>query len=78
MRDDRLTKKLLVGAVLGAIFGLAAAWVIASRSDIQRVNLPARKDSKHASEPISLAEIAGLGMSVMRAARQASELVRKA
>lgn len=76
MKDDRMTRKLLAGAALGALFGLAAVWILVNRPDSRSMRLRAGRHIEKA-ESISMAEVLGLGMSVMRVARQAGELVRK-
>lgn len=86
MKDDRLTSKLLVGALIGAIFGLAAVWIIVNRKgesqgyplDVRALKLNERGSKGKRKDSVTLGEVLGLGLSVMKVARQAGELVRRA
>jgi hypothetical protein len=73
MKDKSLTGKLLFGALIGAGFGLAVSWVMASRADSQ-----AESASQTPKKSISVNEVVGLGFAVLKVARQAADLARKA
>ncbi len=72
MKDEGLRGKLLVGALIGAGFGLAVTWVMASRAESQT-----ETGSQTPKKPVSVNEILGLGFALLKVARQASDLARK-
>jgi hypothetical protein len=73
MKDQSLTGKLLFGTLVGAGLGLAVSWVMANRVDSEPESaLQVPKKS------VSVNEIVGLGFAMLKVARQAAELARKA
>lgn len=75
MKDKSLPAKLVFGALIGAGFGLAVSWVMANRTASDSDLGPATPKLKAS---ISVNEIIGLGFALLKVARQAADLVRKA
>ena len=78
MKKERLTKRLLLGGLVGAAIGLAIGYVWAGREDRQR--LPSGQGEARSltvRDPIRPNEVLKLGISLIAATRQISDLVNK-
>ena len=77
VRSEQLTKKLVIGAAVGAVVGLALGYVWAIGEEQGRLPVGHRQ-SGVARQPIKPNEILKLGVSLLAVARQFSDLVHKA
>lgn len=79
MKNECLRKRLLVGGLVGAAIGLAIGYIWAGREGVPR--LPSgqgKARSLAVRDPIRPNEVLKLGLSLIAATRQISNLVNKA
>ena len=78
LKKKRLTERLLVGGLIGTALGLAIGYVWAGREDVQRP--PSGQGEARGlavRDPIRPSEVLKLGLALIAAARQISDLVNK-
>jgi hypothetical protein len=78
MKNERLTKRLLVGGLFGAALGLVVGYIWAGREDVQRPpSGQGEAQGLAVRDPIRPNEVLKLGLALVTTARQISNLVNK-